>query len=87
VPNGLIITGQSANTLQVWLRGNELLLDTVDPASVAARCDLGSAHVGLNPVSLDAAVVDIPFGIQVEAVAPRQLQVRLASATQVRSGP
>jgi hypothetical protein len=84
VPPDLMVVGQSADTLQVWLRGNQFLFDTVDLSSLAARCDLGSAQAGDNAIPLGAGTVDTPFGITVEAMAPRQLQVRLQKAAQTR---
>ena len=82
VPQGLIVTGQSTETLQVWLRGNQFLLDTVDLNTLVARCDLRTAHEGLNAIPIVAADVDTPFGIGVEAMSPRRLQVRLQNASQ-----
>ena len=87
VPPDLMVVGQSADTLQVWLRGNQFLFDTVDLSSLAARCDLSSAQAGDNAIPLGAGTVDTPFGITVEAMAPRQLQVRLQKAMQTRFHP
>lgn len=82
VPPGLIVTGESTNTLQVWLRGNQFLFETVDLNTLAAHCDLRTAHEGLNAIPLGAAAVETPFGIKVEAMTPRQIQVRLRNASQ-----
>lgn len=81
VPSGLIVAGQSSATLQVWLRGSQFLFDTVNLGGVAARCDLSSAHEGLNVIPLSAGAVEAPFGITVEALAPRQVRVQLLSAS------
>src|SRR5262249_47961077 len=70
VPPGLIVSGQSSATLQVWLRGSQFLFDTVSLGSVAARCDLSAAHEGVNVIPMSAGAVDTPFGITVEALAP-----------------
>jgi diadenylate cyclase len=85
VPSGLIITGQSAETLEVWLRGNQFLFDTVDLETVQVRCDLSSAHAGVNAIPIRPAAVDAPFGIKVEAMSPRQVTVRLLSASAASS--
>jgi uncharacterized protein (TIGR00159 family) len=85
VPPGLIVTGESTDTLQVWLRGNQFLFETVDLNTLAAHCDLKTAHEGLNAIPLGAAAVDTPFGIRVEAMTPRQIQVRLRSPSQART--
>jgi uncharacterized protein (TIGR00159 family) len=81
VPAGLIVAGQSSATLQVWLRGNQFLFETVNLGSVAARCDLSAAHEGVNVIPLSAAAVDTPFGITVEALSPRQVRVQLLNAS------
>jgi hypothetical protein len=80
VPPGLTITAQSTNTLEVWLRGNQFLLDTVDLNTLVARCDLNRAHAGTNAIPL-ADAFDLPSGITVERLAPRQVQVRLESTS------
>jgi len=85
VPPGLIVTGESTDTLQVWLRGNQFLFETVDLNTLAAHCDLRAAHEGVNAIPLGAATVETPFGIKVEAMTPRQIQVRLRSASQART--
>lgn len=85
VPPGLIVSGQSSATLQVWLRGNQFLFDTVNLSGVAARCDLSAAHEGLNVIPLSAQAVDTPFGISVEALAPRQVRVQLLNASRAPS--
>jgi diadenylate cyclase len=85
VPPGLIVSGQSSATLQVWLRGNQFLFDTVNLGSVAAHCDLSAAHEGVNVIPLSAEAVDTPFGITVEALAPRQVRVQLLNASRAPS--
>jgi diadenylate cyclase len=86
VPPGLTVAGQSTDTLQVWLRGNQFLFDTVNLDTLVARCDLVAAHAGMNAIPLGAAAVDAPFGITVEAMAPRQVKVHLLSPAEASSG-
>ncbi len=86
VPPSLTVAGQSTDTLQVWLRGNQFLFDTLDLNALAARCDLGAAHEGMNAIPLRAAAVDVPFGLKVEAVTPREVKVRLLRSSEVPSG-
>jgi uncharacterized protein (TIGR00159 family) len=85
VPAGLIVSGQSSATLQVWLRGTQFLFDTVNLGGVAARCDLSAAHEGVNVIPLSPDAVDTPFGISVEALAPRQVRVQLANPSRAPS--
>jgi hypothetical protein len=84
LPSGLTIAAQSidTDTVQVWLRGNQFLLDTVNLDALVARPNLGSAHQGINTVPLDSGAIEAPFGIRVEAIAPRQVHVRLRSPSE-----
>jgi uncharacterized protein (TIGR00159 family) len=77
VPAGLTIAAPSTDTLEVWLRGNQFLFETVNLDATVARCDLGAAHEGVNAISLAPGAIDTPFGIKVEAMAPQQIHVRL----------
>jgi diadenylate cyclase len=85
VPAGLTVAAPSTDTLEVWLRGSQFLFETVNLETLTARCDLATAHEGTNAIPLGAGVIDAPFGIKVEAMAPQQITVRLLSQAQ-RSG-
>jgi uncharacterized protein (TIGR00159 family) len=85
VPPGLTVAGQSTNTLEVWLRGNQFLFDTVDLDTLVARCDLSRVHEGMNVIPLPPDAVDAPVGIKVEAMMPRQIKVHLLTPSQARS--
>jgi len=78
VPAGLRIAAQSADSVQVWVRASEFALDYLNTGGVVARCDLSSAHEGVNVVRLDSSSVIAPPGIRVEGWSPHELQVRLA---------
>jgi len=78
VPTGLAIQAQSVDSLQVWLRGTDFILGSVNLADLVARCDLSHAHGGVNVVHLNASVFDTPPGIRVEGLAPHELRVTLA---------
>jgi diadenylate cyclase len=81
IPNGLEVDAQSVDTLQVWLRATDFLFGSVNLAEMVARCDLAHAHAGTNVVHLNAAVLDVPLGIKVERLMPRELRVTLTSST------
>src|SRR4029079_8780089 len=46
VPPGLTVASQSRDTVEVWLRGNDFILDSLDLQSLAARCDLSGRREG-----------------------------------------
>ena len=77
VPAGLTITSQSADTIAIWLRGSDFIFGSVNLDALVARCDLGAAHDGDNVIKVPADAVDLPLGLTVVRVAPRQVIVRL----------
>jgi diadenylate cyclase len=83
VPPGLTVDAQSVDTVDVWLRGSDFLFDSVNLDALVARCDLATAHAGFNVVRVRAENFDVPLGLKVDSVAPRQVTVGLAG----QSGP
>jgi uncharacterized protein (TIGR00159 family) len=83
VPTGMTIAAQSAETLQVWLRGTEFVLGSVNLAGLVARCDLSSAHEGTNVIRLRPSMLEAPPGVRVEGLAPQQLRVRLTTSPSI----
>ena len=61
VPPGLTIASQSVNTIEVWLRGSDFFLDSVDLGALVARCDLASAREGMNVIPVPPAF-NLPLG-------------------------
>ncbi len=82
VPAGLSVAEQSADTVQVWLRGSDFMFETAGLQDIVARRSLAAAHNGANQISLSGAVVDVPFGLRVERVAPKQVSVRMTAAAE-----
>ena len=81
VPNGLAVDAQSVDTLQVWLRATDFIFGSINLSQLVARCDLAHAHAGTNVVQLNAAVLDVPLGVRVERLMPRELRVTLTPST------
>jgi diadenylate cyclase len=79
VPAGLTVAEQSTDVVQVWFRGTDFVFQTAGLQRVVARCDLGSAHAGTNVVPLTGSILDVPFGLHVEGITPKQVSVRLAT--------
>jgi hypothetical protein len=78
VPAGMTIAAQSTGIVQVWLRGTDFLFESVNLDALIARCDLSTAHEGNNTIHLQVTAFDVPFGLKIEDIAPRQVNVRLA---------
>jgi len=82
VPPGLEIASQSADRIEVWLRGSAFVFASVDVTDIVARFDLTSAHPGVNRIAVQPAAFDLPPGVRIAGVAPREVRLRLAPAGQ-----
>ncbi len=82
IPAGLSVAEQSADSVQVWLRGSDFMFETAGLQDIVVRRSLAAAHNGLNQISLAGTVVDVPFGLRVERVAPKQVSVRMVAAAE-----
>jgi|SRR5579862_1825995 len=81
VPRGLTITSQSTDTVALWVRGSDFILDSVNLELLVARCDLSSAHEGINTIDVPTDF-DLPLGLRVDRISPRQVTVHLAKISQ-----
>ena len=79
VPPGLSIASQSVDTVDVWLRGSDFILDSVDLEALVARCDLAGAHEGTNAIEVAPDAIDLPLGLRIQGIAPRRVTIRLSS--------
>jgi uncharacterized protein (TIGR00159 family) len=80
VPPGLTLGAQTPDTVQVWLRANDFVFESVVLSGLVERCNLANAHAGKNMIRLAPDVLGVPPGITVEGMSPRQLSVQLAVA-------
>lgn len=85
VPAGMTVSSQSADTVRVWLRGSDFLFDSVNLNDLVARCDLAHGREGTNTVVLDAEAFAVPFGLEIEAIDPREVSVHLERGTSART--
>lgn len=83
VPVGLIVDAQSVQAVQFWLRATDFVFGSVNLSDLVARCDLTSAHQGVNVIPLNACSLDVPLGVKVDRLAPRELRVTLANVESV----
>ena len=84
VPAGMSIASQSADTVDVWLRGSDFVFASVNLEALVARCDLKAAHEGVNAIRVQPSL-ELPLGLRVEGIAPREVNVRLTSNAPPRS--
>ena len=80
VPPGMEISEQSADNLEVQLRGSPWVIDSISLEGLVARFDLGLSHSGWNTLQLVPGTLDLPPGIVVERVTPGRIRVRITSS-------
>ena len=78
VPAGMQVTRQSADRLDVQLRGNGWIMDSVGLGRVVARFDLSGAKEGWITLRVDSRVFDLPPGVGVDQASPKEISVRLS---------
>ena len=77
VPPGMEITGSSADTLDVELRGRPWLMDNLDLSRLVAHFDLARARRGLQVIRVRPDAVDLPPGVFVDRVMPPAISVQV----------
>jgi uncharacterized protein (TIGR00159 family) len=79
VPVGMEIADQSADSLEVQLRGSPWVIDSVSLGRLVARFDLRHSHSGWNTLQLPPNTLDLPPGVVVDRTNPSKIQVRITS--------
>lgn len=77
VPAQMIVTSDVPRTLTVRVRGPLRLLRTLDPAETGVVIDLRGAGEGETDVPVESHNVAVPQGVQVIAVVPAEVPLRL----------
>ncbi|HTW63667.1 MAG TPA: diadenylate cyclase [Bryobacteraceae bacterium] len=80
VPSGTQVDEQSADTLEIQLRGSPWIMDSVSPGTLVARFDLGRLHTGWHTLEFHPDSLDLPPGIVVDRVTPRTLRVEVVQS-------
>ena len=75
VPAGMQITEQSADTLEIQVRGSPWVMDSVSPQKLIANFDLRGLHPGTNTLRLVPGTLDLPPGVAVDRVIPDKIRV------------
>lgn len=77
VPLGMEIANQSADTLDVQVRGNSWLMDSISLTRLVAHFDMRKAQLGQQTLRVTPGVLNLPPGLVMERVSPGGLDVRL----------
>jgi diadenylate cyclase len=83
VPPGMEVTDQSADTLELQVRGSPWIMDSVSMSRLIAIFNLRSLRPGWHNLALAANTLDLPPGIVVDRVTPAKIRVQLSAS---RSG-
>lgn len=77
MPKGLEVLKQSAQQVDVRLRGSSEIVRGLTPGEVQVAVDLADVGPGDATVYLSPGVVDVPFGVRVMRITPASLQLEL----------
>ncbi len=78
VPSHLIVTSVEPEAVNLRLRGFLSQLATLSPRDLRIIVDLRDATQGLNVFKLHSTDLQIPRGVEVLAISPSQVEVRLS---------
>jgi uncharacterized protein (TIGR00159 family) len=79
VPVGMEIAEQSADNLEVQLRGSPWVMDSVSLGRLIAPFDLSHSRSGWTTLQLAPGKLDLPPGVVVDRVTPGRIRVRIIS--------
>jgi len=77
MPGDLALTEAVAVTLDVSVRGSVLRTRDLRPGELSPRIDMFGMFEGDNTVLLTPDMINVPFGVTVESIDPRQLTISL----------
>jgi YbbR-like protein len=77
LPPGLVVTGETPDTVEVQLHGLRAALSRVSPESLRARVSLVGARPGDLVISLGPEQIAVPPGVSVVRVNPGVVRVML----------
>lgn len=76
VEDGLVVTDQSADEVNVRLRGSRAALRNLDTGALKYRVDARGGKPGVAVYEVDVEAIDHPTGTQFVGYSPSRLQVR-----------
>jgi len=79
VPAELVITGQSADVVNVRVVGSRAALRNLAPEELEYVLDVSSAKPGVADFEVDASTLDFPRGASVVARSPARIEVKFES--------
>jgi uncharacterized protein (TIGR00159 family) len=80
VPAGMVVGSQSADTLEVQVRGSPWIMDSVNLERIVGSFNLGGLQAGSHTLRLKPESLALPPGIVVDRVTPETVRVQVAIA-------
>ena len=80
VPPGMEVTDQSADTLELQVRGSPWIMDSVSVSRLIAIFNLHTLRPGWHNLVLAPNTLDLPPGIVVDRVTPAKIRVLISAA-------
>jgi YbbR domain-containing protein len=76
VPQELVITGQSADAVNVRVMGTRAALRNLSPENLEYTLDVASAKPGVSDFEVDLSTLDFPRGANVVARSPARIEIK-----------
>ena len=87
IPQNLKIAGDPPSEIQVRLKGSQRLLSSIKSKQVRLQIDLSGCHSGTNQVPFSETNINIPSGIIVTHIYPRNIRIQLSSISKHSQKP
>ena len=78
VPPGMVVGSQSADALEIQVRGSPWIMDSVNLERIVGNFNLGGVQAGWHTLRLRPESLDLPPGIVVDRVTPETIRVQVA---------
>lgn len=77
VPAGMQVTSQSADALEVQVRGSPWIMDSVSLGPLVGNFNLGNFSPGWHTLHFNPQSLELPPGITVDQVAPENIRIQV----------
>jgi YbbR domain-containing protein len=81
VPPDLRVSGPVPSSVELRLRGQLSRLRRVNPAELAVSADCSQTKLGKQSVRLVPNMVNVPYGADIVAITPSQIEISLVSSS------
>jgi uncharacterized protein (TIGR00159 family) len=78
VPPGMVVASQSADRLEIQVRGSPWIMDSMNLGRLVGSFNLGGLQAGWHTLRLKPESLDLPPGIVVDRVTPETIRVQVA---------